>query len=124
MKRTFKNFNKLSAKQIKTYAAVIIMSVLSFEAFASASEEFVNSEPTMVSTVETSLDQEFAVESWMTKPFDISVDEEAAMEVQLTVETEAMFEMDIAIESWMTVPFAIESIEEAPVQNSMCTPAP
>ena len=124
MKRTIKNFNKLSAKQIKTYAAVIIMSVLSFEAFASASEEFVNSEPTMVSTVETSLDQEFAVETWMTKPFDISVDEETAMEAQLPAPAEAVLEMEIAIESWMTIPFEVGTIEESPVQNSMCTPAP
>ena len=62
----FKNFMKLSVKQIKTYAAVVLMSTLSLEATALVAEEEANPEPGMVATFETSFIEEMSLESWMT----------------------------------------------------------
>ncbi len=124
MKKAFKNFKQLSAKQIKTYAAVILMSTLSFEAIASATEEAVISETGMIAPVETSFEEELYIENWMHTPFELGIDEAAAMEIPAPAPFEVVLEMELALESWMTLPFETNFVEELPIQNSICTPAP
>ena len=106
MKKQIKNFNKLSAKQIKTYAAVIFMSLLSFNTLASVNEEEAMSEAGLATTVEASFEEELIVENWMLTPFD----------------TES--NMDLVVESWMLTPFDINIDTESPVNTSTCSPAP
>ena len=66
MKLTTENFTKLSAIQIKTFAALILMSTLSFQAMASTSEAYI--------------EEELAIEDWMTTPFETSFDEVLPLE--------------------------------------------
>ena len=63
MKRQIKIFNKLSAKQIKTHAAVILIASLSFDTLASAGYEDVSYDVKKVVAVETNLDEELKVEN-------------------------------------------------------------
>jgi hypothetical protein len=125
MNCTFKNFKKFSVKQIKTYAAVIMMSTLSLEATAFAAEEVANPVIEMVAAYETSfVEEEILLESWMLNPFEVSVDEGTSNEMLLPASSELLFEPELALESWMAVPFEISVSEEAPVENSFCSPAP
>ena len=112
------NFNTLSAKQIKTYAAAIIMSILSIEAMASTNVIFENRDPGMIGMEAVVLDEELFIESWMTAPFATQSEEEEAMGNNATVSTEILAESELAIESWMTAPFAIQTEEEVVMENS------
>ncbi len=118
----FKNFKKLSAKQIKTYAAVVLMAVLSLQTTAIIAVDGANPEPGMVAAFETSFLEEVPVESWMLSPFDLSFDE--GSESFLPAVSEASFQMELVLENWMTVPFEIIVTEEAPMEMNMCCPAP
>ncbi len=102
----FKNFKKLSAKQIKTYAAVVMISLLSFEAAAMVNEEVANPDPAAVAAYEVVYEADLSLESWMLSPF------------------EAVVETELVLESWMSELFEISVAEEYPVDNSMCSPAP
>lgn len=120
----FKNFKKLSAKQIKTYAAIVMMSLLSFEAAAIVSEEVANPDPAIMATYEVVYEADLALENWMLNPFEVSIDEETAYEMPLPASFEAVVETELELESWMTDLFEISVSEKYPVDNSMCSPAP
>ena len=62
MKKSSKNFKKLSAKQFKTYEAVILMYTISFQALATETDEGIKLEPWMATPFEASLDEELAIE--------------------------------------------------------------
>ena len=120
----FKNFMKLAVKQIKTYAAVVLISTLSLEATALVAEEKENPEPGMVTTFETSFIEEMSIESWMLSPFEVSIDEGTPIETLLPAPSEKVSETEVAFESWMAVPFEISVSEESPVESNICSPAP
>lgn len=120
----FKNFKELSAKQIKTYASVVLMGVLSLQTTAIIAEDRESPEPGMVAAFETSFIEEVPVESWMLSPFDLSFDEGTQSESFIPAVSEASFQTELVLESWMTVPFEIMVTEEAPMAMPMCCPAP
>jgi len=125
MKCLVKNFMKLSVKQIKTYAAVILMSTLSLEATAFVAEEDTNPEPGMVAAFETSfIEEEMYLESWMLSPFNVSMGDETAVETLSPSSYELVYETELALESWMTVPFEISVSEESPFESFICSAAP
>lgn len=124
MKRLNKNFMMLSVKQIKTYAAVLLMSTLSYEAIASDTEEYMNADAGMSATYETSMDKELSLESWMLLPFDSGMGMETAVKPQVAAPYEAEFEKEMVLESWMTVPFETNMAEESEFEFSTCPPAP
>ena len=90
----FTNFKGLSAKQFKTYIAVILISILSLQTLASTTDEGKKMIPSTTTLFEGSLDEELAIETWMTSPFEVSLDEE------------------LEIESWMITPFEVCLEEE------------
>ncbi len=96
MKRFTRNFKKLSVKQIRTYAAIIIFSAISFNALASEKDEMI------------SFEEELTLENWMFTSFETSVEEE------------------LALENWMTAPFESgdDNIEVIYIENSRCVPMP
>ena len=124
MKRSFEYFNRLSVKQIKTYAAVIMMSTLSFDALATVSEEEFSTETGMVFTDENVFSEELSLENWMLVPFEASEVEETAVETYTVVNSEAGFEEELDFEAWMSIPFETNALDEVPVDNSLCNPAP
>ena len=128
MKRAFRNFNTLSAKQIKIYAIILTFSLLSFESMASGNEKNAKRDPGMVeknaATAEALSEMELAIEDWMTRPFNTRVLEERDMKSTSPEFTEHSLEREIAIESWMTAPFETPIFNEMPVENSTCPPAP
>jgi hypothetical protein len=96
MKRFNRNFKKLSVKQIRTYAAIIIFSTLSFNALASEKDEAI------------SFEEELSLENWMMSSFETIVEEE------------------LALENWMAAPFesADDNVEVIYIENSRCVPMP
>ena len=56
------NFKKLSAKQFKTYAAIILMSTISFQALATKTGEGTKMNLSMATQFEVSPDEELAIE--------------------------------------------------------------
>jgi hypothetical protein len=125
MKGYFKNFMKLSGKQIKTYAAVVLMSTLSLEATAFVTEEDANQVIEMLAAYENSFVEEAIIlESWMFTPFEVSISEGTSAETLLPASSEFLFEPELAVESWMSAPFDISVSEELPIENSTCSPAP
>ena len=114
-------FMKLSVRQIKTYAAVIMMSALAFEASATetVSGEIMN--PGMESGL---MEVEISLESWMASPFEVGIDEGSAEARLLTPASELAFEAELALESWMGMPFEVIVPETSPMEISICAPAP
>lgn len=124
MNRLFKNFKKLSAKQIKTYAAVVLISALSFEAIALSTEEEPIPQPGMMDIFETSPIEELSLENWMLSPFEVIIDESSAIEPFMPAPSVELFETELALESWMALPFEISISEGSELDNNICSPAP
>jgi hypothetical protein len=124
MKRIQKNFKRLSVKQIKTYAAILLMSLLSFEAFASGTEEGMNMVQGMDTSYETIIDTELSLENWMMLPFESGVKEKATRNAMESAAYEAGFEEEMVLENWMMVPFKAHKLEEAVTDFSTCISAP
>lgn len=124
MNYLFKKFMKLSAKQIKAYATIFLMSSLSFQALASVEASEVNPDPYIETVFEASLDEELYIEYWMLSPFDVNMDEGSGMETIVSPAPELVFETELSFESWMAMPFEIYVNEELLIENSMCSPAP
>ena len=106
MNLSFKNFKKLSERQIKTYAAILMMSAFTVEATALVTEVEANPVAVMEAAFETVFEAELEIENWMLSPF------------------EAIPEMDLALESWMIEPFKLSVSEELSIENNICSPAP
>jgi len=124
MKRFTKNFKRLSAKQIRTYAAVIILATLSFNAMASASDEQVNYDPVMLSNYEANLNEELVLENWMTSPFETGTEVEASAGTLEAFPSETVLDEELTIENWMTSPFETVHDEVNSLESSMCAPMP
>lgn len=124
MKRLFENFKELSAKQIRTYAAIAMMSILSYEAMASSLTEGVNSETGMSPMAELYLEEEMILENWMLTPFDVIRGMETAPEAELNAALELEMAEEMVLENWMTVPFETIPAERICMGTSTCCPAP
>ncbi|MFO7668732.1 MAG: hypothetical protein R6W31_03650 [Bacteroidales bacterium] len=114
MKRFNRNFKKLSVKQIRTYAAIIIFSTISFNALASGKDEMI------------SFEEELALENWMMSSFETGIEEELALENWMLTSFETGIEEELALENWMTAPFESDdhNIEVIYIENSRCVPMP
>ena len=112
MKSKLKHFNKLSAKQIKTYTSLFVMSLFSLSALASPADVPLSTEAVVNASMDTSYDEELVLESWMHEPFAESLAYEAVQEAELV------------LESWMKAPFTPDNVREEPRSNSTCIPAP
>jgi hypothetical protein len=115
-----KNFKRLSAKQIKTYATVVLISTMSLQALGWVSEKEASPNAGMTSSYEMKLDNELVIENWMVTPFFSDID----MESTWSVPAAASYENELVIETWMTVPFEIRVKNEIPAENSNCRLAP
>lgn len=124
MNKTFKNFKRLSAKQIKTYAALLLISAFSFQAIASTSENEVNPESEMSETIEASLNEEFILENWMASPFEVAMEKTEIMDAPVSIPSTEFVEMELALESWMALPFTYSIIDESYIEEDMCNAAP
>ena len=85
MKRSMKNFKRLSAKQIKTYATVVLISTMSLQALGWVSEKEASPNAGMTSSYEMKLDNELVIENWMVTPFFSDIDMESTLSLTSTL---------------------------------------
>lgn len=124
MNLSIKNFKKLSVKQIKTYAALVMLSAFTIEATALETELAANPEPLMEATIESVFEAELALESWMLSSFEAEFETELALENWMLSPFEALPEMELALEGRMAEPFQQSVSEEIIIEDNICSPAP
>jgi hypothetical protein len=71
----------------------------------------------------TDTDEELAIESWMSTPFEVSLEEsEVGVEYWMTTPFEMEFsEAEMPFEAWMAIPFEDKAVEEQLVVESWMT---